>query len=183
MEKIPEEKDILSNIKLSDFSGKLENRVEEWIHSQEKLPEVLAKQLRDVDNSTNIRELLKKIRKELKTIYGDKKDTAKSFADSRFTPIEEMIERGMVSCGASTHIFGTTLRSFGVPVRYVHSDALGERGVDNRHSWLDIYDPSTGKWVETDPTRPKFDIHPNAKRIKEYHDWSELKPDYEKEDF
>ncbi len=88
-----------------------------------------------------------------------------------------MIERGMVSCGALTNIFGSVLRKLGVPARFVHGIEGGQRG-ENRHAWLEIYNPLGKDWFEIDPTQQDFGMKLSARRIKVYHNWSELKKDY-----
>lgn len=173
---------ILFQIKISDFTEKTEG-LEEWLSNNQGIPESLS-EFKTIPSDTTLGGFLKKAKDKLFSLYGDKRDHAKSFADSRFTSIDEMIERGMVSCGAMTLIFGTLLREVGIPVKFVHGGPLGEGGgKDSRHSWLEIYDPLRNDWFEIDPTDTNFKMRPGAKRINVYHDWSELRKDYEAGNF
>jgi len=75
-----------------------------------------------------------------------KKDTAKSLSDSRFTSLKEMIERGMISCGYLRKIFGTALRKFGIPVKFIHGIFEEQKNLpkesEDRHAWVrNFYNP------------------------------------------
>jgi hypothetical protein len=129
--------------------------------------------------------MLSRIIEGLLTLYGDKKDKGKSFKDSRFTSLEKMMDRGMVTCGAMTEITGTALRKFGIPTKMIHGILESQKKsfiksvlLKNRHSWLEIYVPKTKEWLPLDPTQNDFNLFPDAEKIKEYHDWDELKEDY-----
>ena len=152
------------------------------------MPGILLNRLKefDITSDLSLEEFLKKARDALFSLYGQKRDKAKSFADSRFTPIDQMVERGMVSCGSLTNIFGAILRGIGVPVKFIHGDSITkvkDAEKTSRHSWLEIYDPLHNSWIEADPTHPTFGMWPEAKRIREYHDWLELKRDYDDGNF
>ena len=173
----------IDKIKLSDYQ-KLNKSVKSWIDTNLEIPDHLWRRIRDVQSQLTIGELLKKIDKELIVVYGDKRDKAKSFADSRFTPLDKMIERGMISCGAMTNIFGTALRKLGIPVKFVHGILEKQEG-EFRHSWLEIYNPYENNWFEVDPTKSNtnFKVPEKAHRIKIYHDWQELRGDYDKGEY
>lgn len=183
VEKLEIEKTLLFQIKISDFNEKAEE-LRQWLSSSEQLPVKLQEIIRESSREISLEEFLKGAKKKLFNSYGDKRDKAKSFADSRFTPIDQMVERGMVSCGAMTNIFGTLLREMGVPVRFVHGSFLKEdKNKESRHSWLEIYNPLSNVWFEIDPTHPEFGMRPESKRIRVYHDWAEMKKDYDRGDF
>jgi len=146
--------------------------------------------VKDINREQNLNVILLQIKQKLFSLYGDKQDTAKSFKDSRFTPLMEMIQRGMVTCGSVTKIIGTVLRKFGVPTKFVHG-ILGSQKKSfirrvlfkERHAWLEIYISKTNEWLPIDLTRKDFSLYPDAEKIKEYHDWGELKIDYNKGNF
>ncbi len=179
MEKEPKiEKDLLSEIRLSDY-GKIEGCNSEWIETQE-IPDIIWTKVSKINSELTLRELFCNIRKELFDVYGEKRDKAKSFADSRFTSLPEMVERGMVSCGALVNIFGNILRKLGVSTKFIHGKLESQEGADYRHSWLEIYDPRCQTWIEVDPTKKDFEMASDTQRYKEYHNWQELKEDYDK---
>lgn len=174
--------DEIRQLKTSDYANITED-ISEWVDMREELPAYFWKKIKDTDTHVHLKEFWRRVKEELYKIYGEKRDKAKSFADSRFTPLKEMVERGMVSCGALTHIFGTVFRKFGVPVKYVHGRLDGQEGEEDRHAWLEIYDPKNKSWFEADPGHPEFGMYPEARRVKVYHDWFDLKRDYEKGEF
>jgi len=168
-------------IKTSDLCSEDQK---EWLSSDEDVPDILWEKVKDLSLGLPLGDFLKKIDKELILIYGDKRDKAKSFGDSRFTSISEMLERGMVSCGAMTKIFSAVLRKFGIAVRLVHGILSGQDPkLTHRHSWLDIYDPISNSWFEIDPTVRDFKKRSDAIRRKVYHNWLELKLDYDKGEY
>jgi len=162
----------------------------EWLEIKEDLPEEFWEKLKDINKENNLNLILLRIKQELFSFYGDKRDKAKSFKDSRFTSLKDMIDRGMVTCGSMTKIFATVLRKFGIPTKMVHGILESQKKsfiksvlLKNRHAWLEIYNPETKDWISIDPTRNDFSLYPDAIKIKEYHDWSELKGDYDKGNF
>ena len=183
MEKEPkiEKLNILNNIKISDYQ-KLENGTAEWAEAQE-IPSILWDKVKQQNPELTIKELLENIRGELFSIYGKKQDKAKSFADSRFTSLPEMINRGMTSCGAMVNIFGNVLRKLGIPTKFIHGKLEHQKEVGDRHSWLEIYNPISGTWIEVDPTRDNFEMLPETLRLKVYHNWQELKEDFDKGEY
>lgn len=176
----------IDSITIENYQDVLPDGIAEWLKFHESYPRDFWSYIVPVSPKITLHEFLKKIRKTLKVIYSGKQDTASSFADSRFTPIGEMIERGMITCGALVNIYGTTLRKMGIPVRYIHgrSERFSKRK-DDRHAWLDIYNPINRHYFECDPGHPGFGMwaDPTLKRIKVYHNWLELKEDYEKGNF
>ncbi len=185
MEKVPkiEELNILKEIKLSDYEReRLEGDVAEWLRAQE-IPGVLWDRIKQQNSELTVKKLLENIRDELLSIYGKKRDKAKSFADSRFTPLPEMIDRGMVSCGSMANIFGNVLRKLGIPTKFIHGKLERQKEAGDRHSWLEIYNPHNGTWIEIDSTGKNFEMAPDALRYKIYHDWQELKEDFDKGDY
>lgn len=152
-----------------------------WLSLTEEVPDILWLKIKDLSPEMSLKMILEKIKKELFLIYDGKKDKGISFSDSRFTPISEMIERGMVSCGAMSNIFGVVLRKYGIAVRFIHGILSGQdHEGTHRHAWLEIYNPTSDSWIEIDPTTRNFEKRDDAIRRKVYHDWLELKPDYEK---
>ena len=182
LEEKSESSEILQDIKLSDYE-KSKEEMEEWLVGQD-IPDVLWNRMKGVDPELTLNELLGKIKKELFDIYGTKRDHAKSFADSRFTSLPEMIERGMVSCGALSNIFGNVLRKFEIPTKFIHGRYNHQTmEKEDRHSWLEIYNPLDRTWIKIDPTKNDFKVLSEAIRLKTYHDWQELHGDYDRRDF
>jgi len=182
-------KEKLDEIKPSDYSN-LEKDLSEWLEIKEDLPSEFWKKIKNANEEKNLKLMLSRIIEGLLTLYGDKKDKGKSFKDSRFTSLEKMIDRGMVTCGAMTKITGTALRKFGIPTKMIHGILESQKKsfiksvlLKNRHSWLEIYVPKTKEWLPLDPTQNDFNLFPDAEKIKEYHDWDELKEDYKKGNF
>ncbi|MFH1170370.1 MAG: transglutaminase domain-containing protein [Candidatus Vogelbacteria bacterium] len=176
-------KNNIRKVKISDYLGNQSRNLQVWSRS-EKVPKYFWNRFKDITPEITIGELLTRIDKELRKIYGKKKDLAQSFADSRFTPLPNMLKRGMVSCGALSIIFATILRKFGIPVKLVHGRLNGQRG-ENRHAWLKLYNSRDKKWCAIDPTQwhRNFAIKPSARQIKIYADWKELRKDYDKGKF
>jgi len=182
-------KEKLDEIKPSDYVNP-EKGLSEWLEIKEEIPKELWEKIKDLDKEKDLNIILLRIRQELFSFYGDKRDEAKSFKDSRFTPLSEMINRGMATCGSVTKIIGIVLRKFGIPTKFIHGILESQRKSfikrvlqKSRHAWLEIYVPKTKGWVPVDITRNDFSIYPDAEKIKEYHDWDELKVDYKKGDF
>jgi len=178
-----------NEIKLSDYLN-IKQGFDEWLEIKEDLPDMFWNKIKDINREQNLNLILVQIKQELFSLYGDKRDIAKSFKDSRFTSLVDMIQRGMVTCGSSTKIIGTTLRKFGVPTKFVHG-ILGSQKksfikrvlLKERHAWIEIYIPKTNKWFPLDLTRKDLTLYPDAEKIKEYHDWIELKVDHDNGNF
>lgn len=172
------------NIKENDFGIKISELCsedqQEWLILTEDVPDVFWEQIKDIPLDIPFEDFLEKIRRELFNLYGPKRDQASSFSDSRFTPLSEMIERGMISCGALSSIFSAVLRKFGIPVKLVHGILKSQdEKKSNRHSWLEVFNPKSNSWLEIDPTVRDFKRRSDAMRRKVYHNWLELKPDYD----
>ncbi len=144
-----------------------------WRKTQ-SIPLALRSRFDEVDGRYTLSRLLVRIRRELYKLYGDKRDYARSLCDSRLTPLPEMLRRGMVSCGALVVIYGGILRSLGIPVKFIHGRLRGTRRED-RHAWLEVYDPNRKKWISIDLTRHNFALPPRAIKLKECVDWLDLK--------
>jgi len=84
-----------------------------------------------------------------------------------------MLARGMVSCGALALIFATILRKFRIPVKLIHG-RIRDTARDDRHAWVQIYDPLRKRWLNIDPTSPDFMLNPRAYPLKECVDWRDL---------
>ena len=168
--------------KLSKYKNP-SNELRGWLYTR-TIPNYFWKKFENVNSEMTVGELLRQIDRELRVIYGKKKDTARSFADSRFTPLPKMLKRGMVSCGALSIIFATVLRKFGIPVKLVHGRLKGQTG-ENRHAWLKLYNPVNKKWYTIDPTQwhRSFAIKPSARQIRIYADWAELRKDFTRKKF
>lgn len=175
-----EQEDNLELIKILDYQKELGENIQNWIINNQELPEDFLNKFSSIESNVTLSELLSKIRKELFDRYGEKRNKAQSFKDSRFTPLSEMMERGIISCGVLTSIFGVVLRNAGIPVKFVHGKLARQKGKEHRHAWLEVYNPLKNGWFEIDPTRGNFEMASDTERIKVYHDWKELEDDYNK---
>ncbi|HOX97206.1 MAG TPA: transglutaminase-like domain-containing protein [bacterium] len=165
------------HINIDEYEHLDQSQFEEWLKNEE-IPEVLLEKVRDYKN-INLKNFLRNIIDKLFEVYGDKRNSADSLADSRFTPLSEMIDRGLVSCGAMAKIFAGILRTKKIPVKLIHGDFIDRKDVEDRHSWLEIYNPKTKTWESMDPTEHDFGFKQDKyKKIKEYHSWSEFAEDY-----
>jgi transglutaminase-like putative cysteine protease len=90
-------------------------------------------------------------------------------ATSVATPLAEVIQRRRGVCQDFAHVAIASLRSLGLPARYV-SGYLRTRppegkprlvGSDASHAWFSVYCPGVG-WVELDPTN---DVLPSTEHI------------------
>lgn len=169
----------------------LPQNLHEWLEINEPIPKEFLHKIEKVNYSGNIKNTILSVKQAMFTLYeNDKRDSAKSFRDSRFTSLEKMIDRRMATCGSATKIVGVGLRTLGIPVKFIHG-ILGSQKksfikrvlLKNRHAWLEVYVPATKKWMSVDVTRPDFSLFPDAEKIKEYHNWDELRLDYQKRDF
>jgi len=179
----------LDEIKSVDYFG-LQSDFRKWLKTREDIPLELWEKIKNVNKENNLQSMLLKIKEELFSLYGNKRDTAKSFEDSRFTPTKEMFNRKMATCGSVVKIIGIALRKFGIPTKFIHGILGSQRKsfikrviLKERHAWLEIYVPKTKEWLPFDLTRKDFSLYPDAEKIKEYCDWEELKIDYKKGNF
>ena len=143
----------LDQIRVSDFRI-VKPEFEAWTSRDQELPAPLLDFVESLPVSTDLESLFHLLDSELKRFRGDKRDAAVSFADSRFTSISEMLERGMVSCGALTKMYAGVLSKLGVPVKLVHAVPLVVTNHEDRHAWIEVPNPAKGTWVEVDPTQP-----------------------------
>lgn len=169
---------VLNSIKISEYETD-PDIFKKWRTVGEPLPDYFWQKFQNFPKHETLFQLLTKIRKELHNLYGSKRDLGSSLGDSRFTSLPQMLERGMVSCGALTAIVGTTLRQFNIPVKFVHGKLEGS-GPNDRHAWLKIYNPHQKKWITIDPGTKEFNILPTARQWKIYFDWHEFEKDYDK---
>jgi transglutaminase-like putative cysteine protease len=85
--------------------------------------------------------------------------TFDSVATTVATPLEEVLEKRRGVCQDFAHVAIASLRSIGLPARYVSGylrttpPAGQERlvGVDASHAWFSVYCPGMG-WIDFDPT-------------------------------
>lgn len=168
--------DSLSGVCLADY--KTLTGFEDWLDITEKLPADFLSSIKSSPNPS-VEQLLVAIRKALFTLYAGGEREAKSFEESRFASLAKILEHKISSCGAITNVVGTALREFGIPTQFVHG-ILTTQHDSNRHAWLNIYNPRSGRWEQKDATSKDFSMRPDAKEIKTYRNWDELKQDYEK---
>lgn len=163
---------LLRDIEMKDYIGINSPYLRRWCRS-ERVPHYFLKKFRRIRGDTNLFSLLLQIRKKLFTMYGKERDYGRSFFDSRFTPLARLLERRMASCGALVVIFGTVLRNFGVPVKFVHGRLL-DTHMEDRHAWLKLYDPLHSRWVPIDPTKIDFALPQQAMELQECFDWYDM---------
>jgi hypothetical protein len=162
----------LDSIKLSDYED-LPHEIQEWLETNEEVPPAVQTKIGRLNPDSSLRVALQQIREAIIAASEGKRSLPQSLEESRFTSFAEIIERGLESCGAHTRAIGTTLRSHGVPVRFV--DGIHTEGDQSHdHAWLDIYVPKTREWIEIDTRTENFDLGPGNERKKIFHDWEEL---------
>jgi hypothetical protein len=168
----------LRRITLADFERVTDPAILEWAKPQEEMPEDFWAKFKDIPTDTHLFEVISHIDREL---YDPERNHhgAKSFADSRFTSLAEMIERKMVSCGAKTKIFSEVLRRLSVPVQLVHLQPIADpHNPQHKHAWIRLYNPATREWLTVDPTQTRTRYAPEEGLYEElgtYHSWEELK--------
>ena len=179
----------LTEIKSADYFL-LKDDYNEWLKNDEDVPLEFWEKVKNIKEEKNLNLMLLRLKQELFSFYGEKRDTAKSFKDSRFTSLQEMLSRKMATCGSVTKIVGIILRKFGIPTKFIHGILESQKKSfikrvlqKSRHAGLEIYDPKTKEWLPIDMTRSDFSLYPDAEKIKEYHNWGELKEDYKKGNF
>ncbi|HMJ89879.1 MAG TPA: transglutaminase family protein, partial [Candidatus Acidoferrum sp.] len=82
------------------------------------------------------------------------------------TPLEQVMEKRCGVCQDFAHLAIASLRSMGLPARYVsgylrtHAAPGKEKliGADASHAWFSLFCPSVG-WVEFDPTNNVMRAH------------------------
>lgn len=163
----------LDSITVGEYKN-LPADLNKWLKSREEVPVVVREKLGVIDPQCSLRQALIQIREAIIAASEGKTARPQSLEESRFTSFAEIVERGLVSCGAHTRAIGTVLRSHGVPVRFVD----GIHTEDNEthdHAWLDIYVPKTNGWVESDTRTENFTLGPGNTRNAVFHDWEELR--------
>ena len=182
-------KSVLENIKPLEYRNINIEKFKEYLEIKEDLPKEFWEKIKNsMQEEKNLYQVFLRTRETLDNLYGEKKDRGKSLSDSRFTSLNEMIERGMLSCGSYEKIFGTALRKFGIPVKFIHGILEEQKNLpkasENRHAWLEFYNPQDKNWVPIDFTEGSLEPRPTATKIKEYTNWDEeFKKDYEKGNF
>jgi len=182
-------KSVLENIKPLEYRNINIEKFKEYLEIKEDLPKEFWEKIKNsMQEEKNLYQVFLRARETLDNLYGEKKDRGKSLSDSRFTSLNEMIERGMISCGSYAKIFGTALRKFGIPVKFIHGILEEQKNLpkasENRHAWLEFYNPQDKNWVPIDFTEGSLEPRPTATKIKEYTNWDEeFKKDYEKGNF
>ncbi len=179
-------KEILENIDLLSYENL--NGFEEYLEIKDDLPEEFWNKIESSKKEEeNLMMVLLRIRESLFDLYGEERNNADSFSDSRFTSINEMIDRKLVSCGSFVKIFGTALRKLEIPVKFIHGIFEEQKNlpkeIENRHSWLEIHNPQNQEWVPIDFTEGSLELSSTAQKIKEYFNWDELKKDYDEGNF
>ncbi len=182
-------KDVLEEINPLEYDGMDKDNFKKYLETSEDLPEEFWGMIEGLrKEEKDLMTVLIRMRELLFVLYGDERNNANSFADSRFTSIDEIIERKLVACGSFVKVFGTALRKLEIPVKFIHG-ILEEQeekileDPEHRHSWLEIYDLQNKKWRAVDFTEESLELSPTAKKRKEYINWDELKDDYNKGDF
>ena len=182
-------KSVLENIKPLEYRNINIEKFKEYLEIKEDLPKEFWEKIKNsMQEEKNLYQVFLRTRETLDNLYGEKQDRGKSLSDSRFTSLNEMIERGMLSCGSYAKIFGTALRKFGIPVKFIHGILEEQKNLpkasENRHAWLEFYNPQDKNWVPIDFTEGSLEPRPTATKIKEYTNWDEeFKKDYEKGNF
>ena len=183
MEHEPKQETELERIHLADYR-KLDVSLNEWLHTPETLPEEFFQELKILEHTLTLREVIEIIQEKLLKIFGGKLVKPETFAESRFTSLPELFEKHIWTCGSKANLFGTALRQLGIPVRFVHAWTRGQsKKSSNRHAWLDVWDPHASDWIEIDPGERSLQVNSEFERLKVYHDWHELKSDWEAGDY
>jgi len=173
---------ILKKIHLNDYAS-IKSPYIEIFGLMKGIPEKFYKECLPLNSNSDLESFLRKINFVIYKNVGKKKRNAKSFEESRFLTVKEILRRKIISCGSKVSIFAAVLRKKGIPVKLVHGRLHGSKKTDNRHAWLKIYNPLNRKWIIVDVTQKNFSLHPKAYQLKDYQDWGELKKDYKKGDW
>jgi len=98
--------------------------------------------------------------------------SAKSFEESRFSSIEEVLNKKLISCGAMTNLTAAALRSLDIPTRCVHGLLLTKDGW-SLHSWVEIYFKNFG-FAPFDITSRDFKVREGHIKLATCTDWTDL---------
>ncbi|MEI6352912.1 MAG: hypothetical protein WCO35_03185 [Candidatus Nomurabacteria bacterium] len=173
-------KEKLDEIDFSDYLNIKEDekqKLKEWLEIREELPDYFWDNIKDISPDKNLRYIILNIKKELDSIYKNKKTNITSLSVSRFISLNNALNEGMYSCGIATKIYGTCFRKFNIPVKFIHGKIDSKKVL---HSWLEIYDPRNKNWFDFDSTKNDFKLSNEARKINTYHDWEEMKDDFYK---
>jgi hypothetical protein len=111
----------------------------------------LAKELKDDNPITTVKNIMAWQKKHLKYTY-DEKATTKADFDS----VDQIVERGEGECRAWATLFTGLCRAAGVPARHfwglilIVPDAKNPQGSISGHCWAEVYITGAG-WVPVDP--------------------------------
>lgn len=170
-------KDILENVSLADYRDLDDEAILEWLKNSEELPAHFWEKMKTLSGEDNINKLMDNIRYTLyHEIYNDEYTKPNSLEESRFTSLNEILEKKLASCGATSKVMTAVLRKFGVPVKLVHGQLKDPHG-EGSHAWISVYQPKEKQWVEKDVTDKVFELNNEFSAAKFYHDWDELKQD------
>lgn len=172
---------ILKRATLRTYERNWPTPMSHWTHAQQ-IPRYFRSRFFDLPGNISVFDLLMRIRKELTNLQGLNGSPAHSFAESRFSSVKKVLANKINSCGALCTITGNVLRLFNIPVKFIHGRLTWQQKND-RHCWLQIYDPIGKRWGSVDPTSDDFTISLDYKAIKEYVNWTALKADYLHGDF
>lgn len=161
---------------LSDYEREWPDSLVQWAHSS-KVPASFRDCFTHLPRRISVFNLLMRIRKVVSDLYGSAGVPARSFVESRFSSIEEVLAKKITSCGALCTITAAALRQFNIPVKLVHGSIEGQNEND-RHCWLQIYCPATRGWCSVDPTSDDFQISHRHHEIKTYVSWADMRADY-----
>lgn len=165
----------LQEVRISDYDNLKNAVVRRWLR-KDRVPPYFLKRFSKVSSKMSVLDLIRTTDKELMHFYGGKRDYALSFEDSRFTPIPQMLKRGMVSCGSMVAIFTAVMRNFGIPVKMVHG-RVKTRGRWWWHAWIKVYNPKENHWTAIDVTRHHtgFNLKPKTRQLRIYENWKHLR--------
>lgn len=173
------QRESLDSITLDQYKG-LPTDVQEWLETTEAIPTSVQEKLGTLDPNMSLRTALLQIRNAIVAASEGRNTRPQSFEESRFASFAAIVERGLISCGAHTRAVGATLRSHGIPVRFVDGTHT-ESDQTHDHAWLDIYVPKTGEWIESDTRTEDFSFGEGNMRKGVFHNWEELR-DIEREE-
>jgi hypothetical protein len=174
------EVDLLEQVTLADYKDLNDDSLLEWLKNSEELPKEFWNKISELKKGSSISELLQNIRHKIYEIYGDDFTKPNSLEESRFTPLQETIEKKIVSCGAMSKVMAAVLRKFNIPTKLVDGQLKDPHG-EGSHAWLSVYQPKEKVWVEKDVTDNDLKLNEKFQASKFYHEWGELQEDLEKE--
>lgn len=94
-----------------------------------------------------------------------------SIIESRFMPINEAFEKGVLSCGAIANISADMIRHVGLQVQLIHGELIDS--VD--HAWISVFDKDKDVWVDFDLTSDNPLDMTNHTEKKRVDSWEEIR--------